>query len=179
MKHFILNRFVDRQERFLGVELPYMRQVVTSAPSAMLPIGLFIPASSYGRHVPSDVLNIIRLSATKAQDCGECMQIAVNHSLKAGMSPELLRAAIHGRVDDLSGPLADAFLFGQGVASGLDVTTEREVLRDHFGERGVIEASLAASTSLLFPALKRGMGFALACDIETLAHSLQSEDMGG
>ena len=176
MTRYLLSRLIDHFERFLGVELPYLREIVTSAPGAMLPIGLFMPASSYGRHIPSDVLHMVRLGATKAQDCGECLQISVNIASRDGVSSSVLRAAVHGRIEHLSAALADAFLFGQGVGSGLEVTPEREALRSRFGERGVIEASMAAATALLFPALKRGMGFAQTCDLEalTIGHSAES-----
>ena len=168
MKRYILKRIVARLERFLGVDLPHLEEIVEQAPGAMVPIGLFMPASSYGRTVPSDVLHMVRIGATQAQECGECLQIAVNVARKEGVPPELLQAAVRGRFAELRPDLADAVEFGERVGSGLDASAEREALRARFGPRGVIEVSMAAATAHLFPALKRGMGFAQACRVDAL-----------
>jgi alkylhydroperoxidase family enzyme len=169
MKRYLLTRLVDRLERLLGVELPYLRVVADHAPGALVPIGLTMPASAYGRRVPAPVLHMVRLGATQAQDCGECLQIAVNVALADGVPAEDIQVALEGRGVSLPEEYRDAFDFGFRVADGSGAERLRDVLRERYAERGVIEASMAAAGAQFFPALKRGMGYAQACDLEHLS----------
>lgn len=169
MRRFLLHRLAARLEEFLGVELPYLRAVVDHAPGAFVPIALAMPASGYGRRVPAPVLHMARLGATRAQDCAECLQIAVNVAVRDGVDPEHVLAAVSGRTSDLPAEYAEAFDFGTCVGSGDDPGRSRAALQSRFTERGLIEVSMAAAASHFFPALKRGMGFARACDVGALA----------
>jgi len=171
MRDFILSRFIDRMERTLGVELDYLREVARSAPGALVPIGLMMPSGAYGETVSSDVLHLVRIGATLAQECGECLEIAVNLARADGLDAELIRAALSGPERGLSELQAAGLEFGAAVGAGVDPVEDRALIREYFGDRGVIEASLAAASSLVFPGIKRGMGFARACDIDALGLS--------
>lgn len=177
MIRILLTRLVARFERMLGVELPYLRAVTEHSPSALLPIALSMPASAYGRQVPASVLHMVRLGATQAQDCGECLQIAVNMAVRDSIAAEDIRAALSGRFDELSSEFAEAFEFGR-LAGGQPASPDcREALRARYSEKGLIEASMAAAGAQFFPVLKRGMGFAHACDLDRLefvGHDLEA-----
>lgn len=170
----LLTKLVMRFEKTLGVGLPYLHAVVADAPGALVPIGLSMPASSYGQVVPAPVLHMVRLGATQALDCGECLQIAVNLAVKDSLEADDIRAALDGRLDHLSPEYAEAFEFGR-LASGQPVPLEtREAIRMRYSDRGLIEASMAASGAQFFPVLKRGMGYADACDLDALHFDLDS-----
>lgn len=168
----LLTRIARRAESFLGVKLPYMHFMIEHAPGALLPVMLSMPASGYGRHVPAPVLHMVRLGATQAEDCGECLQIAVNMAVGDGVERDHIAAAIAGRWQGVPDEYAEAFAFGRATASGHPEESARAAMQERYSERGVVEVSMAAATSLFYPALKRGLGFAQACEVTAL-------DIGG
>ena len=176
MRRYLLTKLTHRFERFLGVELPYLRAVVEHAPGAMIPIGMSMPAAGYGGVVPAPVLHMVRLGATQAQDCGECLQIAVNVARRDAVAGSDIEAAVHGRHSTLSEEYREAYLFGTHVGAGLDADELRESLRARYSERGLIELSMAAAGAQFFPVLKRGMGYARACDLQGLELELLSHE---
>lgn len=170
----ILRWVARRHQRRLGVETPYLDEVIEHAPGAVVPILGFIPAAGYGSHLPPDTLHVVRLGATLAQDCGTCLSIEVNRALAAGVPREVIAAAVGGSRKTLEPELEAARRFGERVARGLDVEEERTSLRDRFGARGVIEASIAVAGALTFPAVQRGMGHARACELEGIHRASSS-----
>ena len=165
MLRFLRQRLITRFEAVLGVGLPYLRHIERHRPGLMLPIGLSMPAMSYGSHMPFGLLHLVRLGATIAQDCGECLQIAVNMAARDGLAAETIRTALRGDADGFE---ATAFAFGRQLGLGLDAPEERDAIRKQWGEQGLIEAANAAASALFFPALKRGLGFAEACNLQSL-----------
>lgn len=158
---------VQRMEERLGVELDYLREMGRVAPGALARMGLLFPLASYGRTVPAPVLHLARLGATLAEDCGPCVQIAVNMGREDGVPSSVLGDALHGRMEALAPELRDALAFGRSVADrdpGADLLRER--LRDRYGDAGVVELALAVAAAQFYPVLKRGMGFARSCSLE-------------
>jgi len=161
----------------LGVDTPYFDDVVRHAPGAVVPILGFVPATLYGRRLPKEVLHMIRLGATMAQDCGTCLEIGILQARRAGLPERLLEAAWHGSPEALAPMVEAGFRFGERLGQGRDAPEERDVLRARFGPGGLVEASVAAAGSLPFPALQRGMGHARACRPMSLRP--EGEESGG
>lgn len=167
----LIGRGIRAMERRLGVELPYLREVGRSAPALLPRLFFFLPLSAYGRVVPSGVLHVARIGATLAQDCGECLPIAVNVALQDGVPRATVEAAVRGDTDALAEAEAEALAFAERISSGLDAVEEREAVRARFGDAGVVEMASAVASSQLFPVLKRGMGFAVSCRIDALRYA--------
>jgi alkylhydroperoxidase family enzyme len=105
-----------------------------------------------------------RLAAVLVEDCGSCVQIEVNLARKAGIPVEYLKAALAGDVDRLPGELADAYRFARAVAADKGGEEEyRNRLQKHFGEEGVAELATGIAAARVYPALKRGLGYAVSC----------------
>jgi alkylhydroperoxidase family enzyme len=153
----------ERYQRRLGVATPYFDEVVRHAPGALVPILGFVPATAYGSRTPDNVLHMVRLGATVAQDCGTCLEIGVRMARRAGVAANDVEAAVRGRATDLAPELAAAVRFGDRIARLEDAPAERDVIRAHFGEGGLVEASIAAAGAMTFPVLQRGLGFARTC----------------
>ena len=50
----------------------------------------------------------------------------------------------------------------------MDDPEARDIIRKAFGEAGMIEISLAVNGAARLPGVKRAMGYATACDIQTM-----------
>ena len=114
-------RSLDAQERKLGgVSVEYLRHVARTSLPAFLKFALFTPLASHRKKLPPDVYHLARLVAVQHEDCGTCVQIEVNLARQDGVAPELLRAALKGRFEELPPHLADACRFARAVSEQAD-----------------------------------------------------------
>jgi hypothetical protein len=103
-----MNKWIDRVERRLGV------------PTA------------------ADAYYVAKTAAYTVEDCGSCLQIAVNQA-RDHLSPELLRNVLGGRAERLSPDLQAVYRFAQLQADRIDDEELRELLIRAYGEEGFIE----------------------------------------
>lgn len=115
------------------------------------------------RSLPHDLLVCIAL--TRAEDWGSCLEIVRRYALAEGFDPQRIENALHGQPDSEADALA--YDFGAAIAAG-DIAAAAELgdrLEVQFGRSVRTEQSLAAASSRVFPAIKRGLGHASACII--------------
>jgi hypothetical protein len=106
------------------------------------------------------------------EDCGPCVQIHVNLAQREHVSAEILRALVAKRLDHVPRDVATAYQFGQKVSRGELADEERDVLRAKWGEKGLIELAFAAAVARFYPGLKRGLGYAHACERVTVGNDV-------
>jgi alkylhydroperoxidase family enzyme len=167
----ILSRLAARplaaQERALGgVSLDYLRQLVRDAPGAFL---AFARARAFLGHrgaMPADAHHVARIAATRAEDCGTCVQITVNLARQAGVPPAVVRAAALDLPDELPAPLAAVHRFATAVARAdtAAAEAERPAVHARYGDAGIAELAVAIAGARTFPTLKRALGHAVSCE---------------
>ena len=170
MLMWLMERGIRRMEKQLGVELNHLRTVGRVAPGLLGRLAVMMPLMGYRRRVPADLMSLAGIGATMAQDCGECLQIAVNVALASGLRREMVEAAVRGRTDALTEAQAQALQYGEAVATGLDTEELRQALEARLGEGGVVELASSVAAAQYFPVLKRGMGLAHACRIDGIRY---------
>lgn len=163
LRRFILSR-ISAAEKQLGVPLDYCRFIIRTSLRAFFKFAKFLAVDEYHRVLPAGPCYIARIVATQHEDCGTCVQIAVNQAKKAGLSTELLRAVLDGKLDTLPEELQEAYHFAESVltANG-EEDTWRERVRQRYGDEGLIEMALAIATCRVFPTIKRALGYAVSC----------------
>jgi len=163
LRRFILAR-IAAAEKELGVPLEYCRFIIRASLRASFKFAKFLAVDEYRRVLPPGPCYVARIVATRHEDCGSCVQIAVNQAKKAGLQPELLRAVLDGDLDALPDEIKEAYHFAEAVltANG-DEDACRECLRLRYGDEGLIEMALAIATCRVFPTVKRALGYAISC----------------
>ena len=161
----LTDRIIAGQERARGADLDYLRTVADTSLAAFAKFGLAGPFLEHRTHVAPAPWHLARLAATRAQDCGTCVQTIVNAARADGVAADTLGAALADG-DGLAPDEALAWRFGDAVARQAD---GRDALiaevRAAFGEAGHAELALAVATAQLFPILKRGLGQDIACSL--------------
>jgi hypothetical protein len=121
--------------------------------------------SGHRYHAPAGLLHMARLGSTRAEDCGPCVEIVRSFALADGLDSQRIQNALMGRADSEEDRLA--YAYGAAVSSG-DVVTAAELgerIEALYGRKVRTELALGAASGRLFPAIKRGLGFASACTI--------------
>lgn len=153
-------------ERRLRVPADYLGRMGETSFGALMKFVLFMPLSMHRRRTAPAPLHAARIVATQHEDCGPCVQIAVNAALDDGVAPELIRAVLRGDLQDLPEEVALAVRFARGVlARDGSEADARGRIEELLGPAVVTELSLAIATARVFPTAKRGMGFARSCSL--------------
>jgi hypothetical protein len=163
LRRFILSR-IAAAEKDLGVPLDYCRYMIRVSLRASLKFAKFLAVDEYRRVLPPGPLYVARIVAVRDEDCGTCVQIAVNQAKKAGVPAAVLQAALDEEPDRLPDELGDAYRFAEAVVtqSG-EEDAPRERIRLRYGDEGLIEMALAIASCRVFPITKRALGYAVSC----------------
>jgi alkylhydroperoxidase family enzyme len=163
LRRLILTR-IAAAERDLGVPLDYCRFILRVSLRAAFKFAKFLSVDEYRRVLPPVPCYVARIVAVRDEDCGTCVQIAVNQARKAGVAEEHLRAVLDRKLDGLPEELKDAYCFAEAVVTrNGDEDPLRERIRLRYGDEGLIEMALAIASCRVFPVTKRALGYAVSC----------------
>lgn len=164
MLEWIVNRLLARRERQLGVSLEYIRHIYRISPAGFAALRQAMPLTQFRQTLPLDAYSVGRLVAARHEDCGSCVQIEVNLARQGGVSPDILRAVLNDRPEELPTSLAQVYHFARCVVA-TDGTEEpyREAIRQRYGEQGLVELALGIASCRIFPTTKRALGYATSC----------------
>lgn len=97
------------------------------------------------------------------------MEAEINLAKAAGLSSEVIGAALRSDLAALSEDLAAvARLADAVVRDRTDAPEDRARVLSAYGEAGLIELSYAMTGAALLPGVKRAMGYATVCSLDTL-----------
>jgi AhpD family alkylhydroperoxidase len=151
-------------EKELGVPLENCRYMLRISLRASFKFAKFLAVDEYRRVLPPGPCYVARIVAVQDEDCGTCVQIAVNQARKAGVRAEQLQAVLHGSLDRLPDELQEAYRFAEAVVTrNGQEDTWRERIRLRYGDEGLIEMALAIASCRVFPVTKRALGYAVSC----------------
>jgi alkylhydroperoxidase family enzyme len=161
----ILRKVLRRSEERLGVPMEEGHYMLEHAPGAMLAFSTVQAWTDRHRALPAEAYYVAKIAAYREEDCGTCLQIAVNLARHAGVDRDLVRIAAQGRDELLSPELRELYRFAQQQANRQDDDEIREHLRTRYGDEALVELALAIASSRMFPALKRTLGYAKSCSL--------------
>lgn len=169
MIRWLIRRQLDAVERRLGASVEYLRYVAGVSLRAFVKFLLIGPAAGHRRVCPREMLHAARIAAAQSEDCGPCVQIAVNLALADGVDAALIRSIVDGDPAKLPEDAALAYRFAKSVADRTGDDNEwRRRLRARFADEVIVELALAVAMARVFPTFKRGLGYAQSCSLVTV-----------
>lgn len=166
MLRALINNRISAAERKLGVPADYMRHILKVSLRAFLKFMKIVSVSEYRRALPPEPYHVARIVALREEDCGPCLQIEINLSKRDKLKPQLIRAAVNGKTEEMSEQLADVYRFSQAVVRRTgDEDLYRERICELYGEEGLVELAMAIAVCRVFPTTKRALGFAKSCSV--------------
>lgn len=125
--------------------------------------------TGHRHHASAALLHMACLGSIRFEDCGPCVETVRHYALAEGLDPERVKKALAGTPETPEDALA--YGFGAAIASG-DLIQAAELgdeIEERFGRDVRTELSLGAASVRIFPAMKRGLGYASACQIPLVA----------
>jgi alkylhydroperoxidase family enzyme len=164
MLRALISKKLDAEERRLGVPLDYLRHILRVSLRSFFTFARIVPIAEHRKALPPAPYHVARLVATRAEDCGTCLQIEVNLARRDGVPAEMLRAVLERAPERLADGLADAYRFAEAVVTASGGEDEiRPRIVERWGERGLVELALGIAVARFFPATKRALGHATSC----------------
>jgi hypothetical protein len=160
----IAGRVIRTIERRTGTSADYLRDLASASAGAFRKFCFFLPLAGHRRAATAEQRWVAALTATKAEDCGTCVQAIVNQARAEGVGPAVLRAVLDEHSEELPGVLLDVHDFARSVITAAPDATERALaLKQRLGAAAQADIAVAIACARVFPALKRALGHAVSC----------------
>lgn len=167
LKH-ILTRLIQRAEARLGVSLDYTHKIAQTDLSLLTRYNRIFGFLDPNKNVPASAYHLARLRGAVAADCGTCVEAEVNLARQAGLDQAMIDAVLCGDYSALAKELVATARLADAVAGQrIDDPEARAIVQAAYGDAGLIEISFAINGAALLPGIKRAMGYATACDLNT------------
>lgn len=171
----ITGTLIGRAERRLGAGLDYVRRIAETNLGLLVRYNRIFGFLDPNRHTSTLAYHAVRIRGALAADCGTCVQIEINLASNADVDEAAIDSLLAGRYDELPDDVAAAARLADTVVGQRgDLPDAREAVRVAWGEAGLIELVFAMNGAALLPGIKRGMGYATACDLDVLRRTART-----
>ena len=173
---WILDRLIAGNERRLGASLDYVRKIAATDLSLLFRYNRLFGFLDPRRKTNPEAYHAARIRGALAADCGTCVRIEINLARQAGVKEGTVDAILVGDVTRLSADTAAVIRLADAVTRDRrDDPQARAAIVERFGDAGLIELAFAMNGAALLPGIKRAMGYATGCDIETMRRLARAE----
>lgn len=153
----------------VGVDFDYVHQIAETDIGLLSRYNKIFGFLDPNRKVSPLAYHTARLRGAISADCGTCVEAEINLAHNAGIDLATIEQIICGDYAPLPREIAAVASLADAVAGKrIDDCEARDTIRKAFGEAGLIEVLLAMNGAALLPGIKRAMGYATACDIQTM-----------
>ncbi len=164
MLKYFLHRTIAQLERAFRYDATYLHDVTDVSTAASVKFMLFQFMSQHRDAVPIDAWCAAKMAATLSEDCGPCTQLVVDAAIRSGMRPDRVAALLRGDLEQAGRDAEFGFRYGIAVAQNTpDAPALSEEAERRYGKRARVSLAFAVAASRVYPALKRGLGYGVAC----------------
>ena len=164
MFKILVERALDSSAKRYDGDASYLRAMYAASPRALRKFGSVSKLAAHREAASVEACYAAKLVGVLAEDCGPCTQMIVNMAREAKVNDIQIEAVLRADPTAMSIDTALGFRFAHAIVSrSCDEDAARQAVRARWGDKGIIDLTLAAQISRMFPMVKAGLGFATAC----------------
>jgi hypothetical protein len=164
MRRFLARRMLCAFRKRYGYDTSYLEMMLKESPAAFFKFAPVMKAAAHREVVPREASFAAKITGAMAEDCGPCTQLTVDLALEAGMPRDQVVAVLRREVGKMNPSVSLGFRFAEAIVDrAFDADKHRDAVRVRWGEKGVIDLTLALQIGRLFPMVKAALGFAKEC----------------
>jgi len=164
MRKMIAKAMLAAMRARYDYDVSYMEAMLEHSPKAFDKFAKLFALAQHRESAPKDAVIAAKLVGAMAEDCGPCTQLVVNFAKEQHVSPADVEAVLRRDTAAMSESAALAFRFAEAIVYRLPHEDEaREAVRAQWGEKGLIDLTLALQIGRMFPMVKAGLGYAKEC----------------
>jgi hypothetical protein len=138
--------------------------LLNESPAAFFNFAPLMKAAAHREAVPADASFAAKIVGALAEDCGPCTQLVVDMALEAGMARDQIEAVLRRDPRAMNEATTLGFRFADAVVRRATEEDEfRDAVRAQWGQKGVIDLTMALQLGRMFPMVKAGLGYAKEC----------------
>ena len=165
MLKWLIKRQLQAFGRRWGYDTSYMNEIVDEAGvSAVMPLQALGKLSAYRKNVSADAYAGATLTASKAADCGPCLQLGVKMAEAEGVKAQTIRAILER--DYAKCPketlLGIELALGTIARDGSGEEARAEIVR-RWGRAGLVSLAYGIIAAQSYPTFKYAIGHGHAC----------------
>ena len=146
----------------------YIREMFHHSPEGFEKFAAFLPLASHRETLEPDVFWVAKIAAMQVADCGHCLQLNIRMALEAGVSVDIVKAAVAGG-SKLPEHLKDIYDFSASVVSITPAAPALEKrIHEQLNKAQQIELGICIATTAIFPTIKRTLGYTQSCNLVEL-----------
>ena len=164
MRSWIARRMLRATSKRYGYDTSYLEMMLKESPSAFFKFARVVKASAHREVIPVETSFAAKLVGALAEDCGPCTQLVVDMALEAGMPEDQIEAVLRRDLHSMNGTTILGFRFADAVVCrSADDEELRDAVRSRWGQKGVIDLTMALQMGRMFPMVKSALGYAKEC----------------
>lgn len=164
MFKFLVEKALDAAAKRYDSDVSYLRAMYAASPRAFRKIAKLRALLTHREAVPVEAYHAARIVGALVEDCGPCAQIEVHMARAAQMNDAQIEAVLRSDLATMSADTMIGFRFAKAIVSrSADQDEARQAARALWGDKGIIDLTLALQISRMFPMIKAGLGVATAC----------------
>lgn len=164
MLTYLARRRIDAFQKKHSYDMAYAREILELSPRAMLLYSRATQLGTFRAGLSAEVHTAAKVTALLHEDCGPCVQLAVDLGAADGVPAPTLRALLDGDMNALS---TDCALAVQLTRAVLNRSPEADPLREQFvrrfGRLALVSFAFTLTTSRIYPTVKYALGYGKAC----------------
>lgn len=165
MREWLARRALDRFAADYRYDVSYMRAMLKASPAAFFKFAPIMRLAAHRARAPIDALYAAKLVGALREDCGPCVQLVATMARRAGVSAADVEAIVRSDAAAMTADAALGFRFAAALVGRTEeLAAAREAVKERWGEAGVIDLTLGAQVSRIFPMVKAGLGHAQSCE---------------
>ena len=165
MRSWIARRTLRAFAKRYGYDVSYLLMMLNCSPAAFFKFAPVMKAAAHREAVPIEASFAAKIVGALAEDCGPCTQLVVDMALEAGMPRDQIEAVLRRDPRAMNEATTLGFRFADAVVRrAVEAEDEfRDAVRAQWGQKGVIDLTLALQMGRMFPMVKAGLGYAKEC----------------
>jgi hypothetical protein len=155
---------IESYKTHYNYDTSFMEEMINVSEKSYEVFENFLPMASFGNNTPTDVLNIVRITAIKNEDCGTCAQLYVDLAVDAGLDKDIIKEIIYNQGKNLTDELKILYDFTLAVSNNETISTDLyDKINKLYSREVLTEISLAIAATKVFPTIKRTLNYLKSC----------------
>src|SRR5882757_2607566 len=145
MRSFFARRALRAISKRYGYDTSYLEYMLKQSPAAFFDFAPVAKAAAHREVVPVEASFAAKITGAMAEDCGPCVQLAIDMALEARMAKDQIEAVVRRDTGAMNPSTWLGFQFADAVASrAANADRHRDAVRAQWGEKGVIDLAMAS-----------------------------------
>ena len=164
MRNWIARRSLRAFAKRYGYDTTYLEMLLNESPDGFFKFAPLMKAAAHREAVPVEASFAAKIVGALAEDCGPCTQLVVDMALEAGMARDQIEAVLRRDPRAMNEATTLGFRFADAVVRRSTSDDEfRDAVKAQWGQKGVIDLTMALQLGRMFPMVKAGLGYAKEC----------------